>query len=84
MTNVTLMTAFILMPIRQLVSKSLDTARMAMPTFVYLMSRVSSTTSTMVRTGVMIVTIFVVAPQMVTWFESRGIVGYTCGSPPVK
>ena len=37
MINVALITLFILMPMSWLVSKSLDTARMAMPIFVYLM-----------------------------------------------
>ena len=39
------MTLFILMPMSVLVSKSLATARMAMPILVWLMSSTSSTTS---------------------------------------
>ena len=45
------------MPISWLVSKSLDTARMAMPILVWLMSMTSAITSTSVSTGVMMVTI---------------------------
>ena len=69
------MTLFILMPMSVLVSKSLATARMAMPIFVWLMSSTSSTTSTSVSTGVTSVTIFVVAPNTLTVSEIQGMVG---------
>ena len=78
------MTVLMRMPMRRLVSKSLETARIAMPTLVYLMRSVKSTTSTMVRIGVTTVTILVVEPQIVIVWLSHGMAGYTFARPPVK
>ena len=64
MTKVMEMTLLILMPISRAVSKSLETARMAMPILVWLISWVSSTISTSTRTGVMMTTSFVEVPTM--------------------
>ena len=75
MTNVTEMTELIFTPISWLVSKSLETARMAMPTLVWLMSSTSRMTSTTTSTGVTSVTIFVVAPKTFTDWEIQGMVG---------
>ena len=75
MTNVTEMTELIFTPISWLVSKSLETARMAMPTLVWLMSSTSRMTSTTTSTGVTSVTIFVVAPNTFTDWEIQGMVG---------
>ena len=55
------MTLLILMPISCAVSKSLDTARMAMPILVLLISITRPTTSRITSTGVTTVTTFVVA-----------------------
>ncbi len=55
------MTWLIRMPMSLDVSKSLLTARIAMPIFVWLISCTSSITSSSVSTGVTSVTIFVVA-----------------------
>ncbi len=71
------------MPISWLVSKSLETARMAMPIFVLLISVTSSTTSTSVSTGVTRVTILVLAPITITVSEMPGMVGYILFRPPV-
>ena len=54
--NVKLMTRLILMPMRQDVSKSRDTARIAMPIFVLRMRNASARTRITVRMGVMNVT----------------------------
>ena len=75
MMNVALMTRLIFMPMSCAVSKSLDTARMAMPIFVKRMSSTSAATRTIVSTGVIRVTRFVVAPNTVTMSESHGIAG---------
>ena len=75
MTKVMEMTELILMPISWLVSKSRDTARMAMPILVWLISATRATTSNIVSTGVTTVTILVVAPKIVTESEIQGIVG---------
>ena len=75
MTKVIDMTLLILIPISWLVSKSRETARMAMPILVWLISSTSATTSRMVRKGVTIVTLLVVAPKIVTESEIHGIVG---------
>ena len=75
MTKVTEITELILMPMSWLVSKSLATARMAMPILVWLMSCISTATSTMVSTGVTRVTTLVVAGPMVTCSEIRGMAG---------
>ena len=63
------------MPISWLVSKFRDTARMAMPIFVWLMSSTSSTTRNTVRKGVMMVTREVSIPRTVTRSEIQGICG---------
>ena len=83
MIKVMEMTLFTLIPMRRLVSKSVDTERIAMPIFVWLISWISATTSTIIRIGVRTVTTFVVAEPMVIVFEINGIVGYTCARPPV-
>ena len=75
MMNVAEMTLLIRMPISCEVSKFRDTARMAMPIFVWLISRTSSTTRTMVRNGVMMVTREVSIPKTVTRSEIQGIAG---------
>ena len=75
-TKVTLMTLFIFMPMSWLVSKSFDTARMAMPTVVWFMISMSTITRRIVSTGVMSVTSFVVAPIIVTDLLSTGMDGY--------
>lgn len=56
MTKVMLMTLLILIPMSWAVSKSLLTARMAMPILVWLMSHMRPMTSRMVSTGVKKVT----------------------------
>ena len=63
------------MPISCEVSKFRDTARMAMPIFVWLISCTSSTTRMMVRNGVMMVTREVSIPKTVTRSEIQGIEG---------
>ena len=83
MINVKEMTELILMPISCAVSKSLDAARMAMPTFVRLMRITSATTSASVRIGVMTVTRLVDAPRIVMVSEIHGSSGYCFGTPPV-
>ena len=75
MMNVTEMTELILMPMSWAVSKSRETARMAMPTFVWLMSCVRPSTSRITSTGVMSTTSFVGVPAMVTVFVSQEISG---------
>ena len=67
-TNVTVITLLMSMPMSELVSKSRETARIAIPILVCLISMTSRNTSTMVRTGVMSVTIFVVADPIFTVF----------------
>ena len=59
MMKVTEITALILMPMSWAVSKSLATARMAMPTLVWWMSWVRASTSTSTKTGVTTVTTLV-------------------------
>ena len=75
MIKVTEMTLLILIPINWLVSKSLATARIAIPTLVWLISCTSRMTSMMVSTGVIRVTRLVVAPNRSTWSEIQGMVG---------
>ena len=75
MTNVTEMTLLILMPMSCAVSKSTDTARMAMPILVWLMSSTSAITSAMVRNGVMTVTRDVSIPNSRTGSEIHGMAG---------
>ena len=82
--NVIDMTLFILIPISWLVSKSLETARIAIPIFVCFISSESRMTSAIVRNGVMTVTIFVVESHITMDEESHGMEGYTFASPPVK
>jgi DNA primase large subunit len=55
-TKVMEITELILMPMSLAVSKSFDTARMAMPIFVWRIRVVSSSTSATASTGVMRVT----------------------------
>ena len=75
MTNVTEMTVLMRTPMSWAVSKSRDTARMAMPTLVRLMSWVRASTRMMTRTGVMSTTILVGVPAMETVFARDGITG---------
>ena len=77
------MTELIRMPMSCAVSKSLEAARMAMPTFVRLMRTTSPTTSSSVRIGVMTVTRLVDAPRMVMVSVIHGSSGYCLGTPPV-
>ena len=71
------------MPMSELVSKSRETARIAIPIFVCLMSITSRNTRTIVRTGVMTVTILVVAEPIFTVFCRKPISGYVFVRPPV-
>ena len=73
------MTLLILMPISRAVSKSLDTARIAMPILVWLISWVRSTISTRTRTGVIMTTSFVEVPTMSTVLFRIPMVGYVMG-----
>ena len=79
MTKVMEMTLLILMPISRAVSKSLDTARIAMPILVWLISWVRSTISTSTRMGVMMTTSFVEVPTMSTVLFRIPMVGYVMG-----
>ena len=63
------------MPISCAVSKSTDTARMAIPTLVWLISWVRPTTSRITRMGVMSTTSLVGVPAMVTVFVRPAISG---------
>ena len=54
-----------------------------MPILVWLISRTSKNTSASVRKGVTTVTILVVAENMVTEFDIKGMVGYCLARPPV-
>ena len=83
MMNVVEMTELIFMPISWEVSKSLDTARMAMPILVRWISSTSPATSAMVSTGVTMVTIFVEAEPSVMESLIQGSTGYCLASPPV-
>ena len=62
---------------------ALDTARIAMPILVWLMSITSANTSAITKNGVTSVTTLVVAGPMLTESEINGIVGYCCARPPV-
>ena len=75
MMKVMEMTELILMPMSWLVSKSLATARMAMPTLVWLMSCCRAKTRATTRKGVMTVTHLVETPPMVTLSARRGRLG---------
>ena len=77
------MTELMRMPMSFAVSKSFETARMAMPIFVWLISCTSAITSATVRKGVTIVTTFVVAVPMVIELEIQGMLGYCLARPPV-
>ena len=81
--NVAEMTLLILMPISWLVSKSLDTARMAIPILVLLISSTRATTSTITSTGVTTVTTLVFAAPICTVSEISGTFGYCLFRPPV-
>ena len=84
MTKVMEITALILMPISWAVSKSLAAARMAMPILVWLMRYTSTTTRTMVSTGVTSVTRLVEVPRTATFSEIQGMGLLTgWGTPPV-
>ena len=69
------MTELILMPMSWLVSKSLATARMAIPTFVWLMSWVRASTKASTRKGVKMVTHLVEVPAIFTVSDRKGMVG---------
>ena len=75
MTKVTEMTVLMRTPMSWAVSKSRDTARMAMPTLVRLMSWVRASTRRITRTGVMSTTILVGVPAMETVLARDGITG---------
>ena len=64
-----------LMPISWLVSKSFETARMAMPILVRLISSTRTATSRIVRIGVTTVTTLVVALPILMESEIQGIFG---------
>ena len=69
------MTELILIPMSWLVSKSLATARMAMPTLVWLMSWVRAKTRAMTKNGVTIVTHLVDTPPITTLSDRKGSSG---------
>ena len=75
MMKVTMMTRLMSIPISSEVSKSRDTARIAIPIFVWLISITSANTSAIVKIGVMTVTILVCAPSTVTVFCRNGMDG---------
>ena len=75
MTKVMEMTLLIFTPMSWLVSKSFETARIAMPIFVYLIRRTRTMIRAIVRIGVMTVTRFVEAPRMLIESEIYGIFG---------
>ena len=75
MMKVAEITELILMPISWLVSKSLATARMAMPTLVRSISWVSSSTRAITRKGVRMTAQRVGVPAMVTVSDKNGMVG---------
>ena len=84
MMKVAEMTLLILIPISCAVSKSRAAARMAMPILVLLMRYTSTTTSRIVRKGVMTVTRLVEAPRisMLSLIQGMGLVT-GCATPPV-
>ena len=75
MTNVMEITELILMPMSWDVSKSRDTARMAIPIFVFWMRMTSTTTSRMVRMGVMMVMRFMLRPPTWSTWVRKGMSG---------
>ena len=83
MMKVTEMTELMRMPISWLISKSWDTARIAMPILVFWISVTSAITSRMVRIGVTMVTILVEAEPICTVSPSHGSTGYCLARPPV-
>ncbi len=83
MTKVMLMTPLMLMPISWAVSKSLDTARIAIPILVYRIRATRPMTRARVRTGVRRVTREVATPAKFTLSPIQGMVGYFWGRPPV-
>ena len=68
-------TRLILMPMSWLVSKSLATARMAMPILVWLMRLYQAEHKADHQNGVTTVTSVVEAPPMVTILDRAGMVG---------
>ena len=68
-TKVIEITLLIFTPMSWLVSKSFETARIAIPTLVYLMRSTSTIMSTIVSIGVITVTRFVTAPKILTVSE---------------
>ena len=83
MMKVTEITLLIRMPMSCAVSKSRDTARMAIPIRVWLMSWVRAATRSTTSTGVTTVTYLVDTPAMVSWLDRPGRAGYIWGRPPV-
>ena len=75
MTKVAEITELILMPISWLVSKSLATARMAMPILVWLISWVRTITRATTRKGVRMTTHLMGVPAMVMVSPRKGRVG---------
>ena len=82
-TNVVEITLFILIPMSLDVSKSLETALMAIPTLVRSMRIVSANTRSRTRNGVMMTTHFVCVPATFTVLHRNFISGYVIGCPPV-
>ena len=80
--NVAEITLLILIPISWLVSKSFETARMAIPILVLLISSTRATTRTITRIGVTTVTTLVLAAPICMVSDIRGIVGYCLFRPP--
>ena len=72
MTEITLLT---LMPMSRAVSKSLDTARMAIPVLVWLMNSTSATTRRMVSSGVTMVITFTLREPTARVFLRMAISG---------
>ena len=75
MTKVTEITELILMPMSWLVSKSLATARMAMPTLVWLISWVSTSTRAATRKGVRMTTHLMEVPAREMVSDRKGMEG---------
>ena len=83
MTKVMLMTELILMPMSCAVSKSRDTARMAMPILVFWIRMTNTTTSKIVKMGViMVIRLTFRLPTCITWVRN-GMSGYARAIPPV-
>ena len=75
MMKVAEITRLIWIPMSCEVSKSRETARIAMPILVWLMRSTRSTTSRMVKNGVMTVTREVSMPKSVIRSEIQGMAG---------